>query len=104
MIAGLIKETTRQDIDGTPGLKKLPVLGQLVPQQGFQANETELVVIVTPILVRPTSQSQADISGQGFCSANRQAGDFHGSSQQGLRRHGDGPQGNYHGNVGFIVE
>ena len=56
-IAGLISEDTRQNIDGMPGLKNLPVLGTLFRSRDFIKQETELVVIVTPYVVRPTSRS-----------------------------------------------
>jgi pilus assembly protein CpaC len=51
MMAGLIKDSMRQQINGTPGLKKLPVLGSLFRSRDFVENQTELVVIVTPFLV-----------------------------------------------------
>jgi pilus assembly protein CpaC len=52
-IAGLISDSTRQNIDGLPGLKDLPVLGTLFRSRDFTKAETELVVIVTPFMVRP---------------------------------------------------
>ncbi len=41
-------------IDKFPGLGDLPVLGNLFSSEHFQRGETELVIIVTPYLVRPT--------------------------------------------------
>jgi pilus assembly protein CpaC len=55
MIAGLLKEETKQNIDGTPGMTELPVLGALFRSRDYQAGETELVIIVEPYLVRATS-------------------------------------------------
>lgn len=54
-LAGLLENTTEQDISKIPWLGDVPVLGQLFRSQLFQHNETELVIIVTPYLVRPTS-------------------------------------------------
>lgn len=54
VIAGLIQESTKQALDGVPGVKDAPVLGALFRSRDFQNNETELVVIVTPYLVEPT--------------------------------------------------
>jgi pilus assembly protein CpaC len=48
----------RQTIQGVPGLKDTPVLGQLFRSRDFQNNETELVIIVTPYLVSPTHDSK----------------------------------------------
>ena len=55
MIAGLLQEQTKQDLDSLPGLMNLPVLGALFRSRDYQEGETELVVIVTPYLVNPTS-------------------------------------------------
>lgn len=57
-MAGLLSEDTRKNIDGFPGLKDLPVLGTLFRSQDYVKSETELVVIVTPYLVKPTARRQ----------------------------------------------
>ncbi|MGA8399849.1 MAG: type II and III secretion system protein family protein [Stellaceae bacterium] len=54
-LAGLLQNTTEQDIAKVPWLGDVPILGQLFRSQLFQHNETELVIIVTPYLVRPSS-------------------------------------------------
>ncbi len=54
VMAGLISSQTRRNVDGLPGLRTLPVLGVLFESRDFVRSETELVVIVTPILVRGT--------------------------------------------------
>lgn len=54
MIAGLLREDTRQNIDGVPGLKDLAVLGSLFRSRDYLAGETELVVLVTPYIVSPS--------------------------------------------------
>jgi pilus assembly protein CpaC len=51
MIAGLLQEETKQDIDSLPGLMDLPILGALFRSRDYQNGQTELVVIVTPYLV-----------------------------------------------------
>jgi len=55
MMAGLLQHTTKQSIDALPGIKNVPVLGTLFQSRDYQNNETELVVIVTPYLVGPTT-------------------------------------------------
>jgi pilus assembly protein CpaC len=57
MIAGLLQDTASQDIDSIPGVKDLPVLGALFRSRDFQANQSELVVIVSAYIVNPTSPS-----------------------------------------------
>ena len=51
-MAGLIQEQTKQAINGLPGLDQVPVLGALFRSQDFVNNQTELMVIVTPYVVR----------------------------------------------------
>jgi pilus assembly protein CpaC len=55
-MAGLISDDTRKNIDGLPGLKDLPVLGTLFRSQDFIKRETELVVLVTPYVARPSAR------------------------------------------------
>ena len=52
-IAGLLKETIRDSMSKFPLLGDIPVLGALFRSRAFQKNETELIIIVTPHLVKP---------------------------------------------------
>ena len=52
-IAGLLSENTRDDVAKYPGLGEIPILGQLFTSSKYQKRETELVIIVTPHLVKP---------------------------------------------------
>jgi pilus assembly protein CpaC len=69
VIAGLIQETTRQNLDGIPGAKDIPVLGALFRSRDFQNEETELVVIVTPYLVDPTDPQGFRDPDRGYVTA-----------------------------------
>jgi pilus assembly protein CpaC len=55
MIAGLLRNTNSNSITKAPFLGDLPILGMLFRSTKFQRQETELVIIVTPYLVRPVS-------------------------------------------------
>ena len=80
MIAGLLENKNRNNITKAPFLGDLPILGMLFRSTSYQRDETELVVIVTPYLVRPVSHqlatpadgyraptdSQLDLEGQTF--------------------------------------
>jgi pilus assembly protein CpaC len=66
MIAGLLKEETKQDLDSLPGLMNLPVLGALFRSRDYQEGETELVIIVTPYLVNPTSPTNLQTPADGL--------------------------------------
>jgi pilus assembly protein CpaC len=58
-LAGLLSDSTRTLINKFPLLGSLPVLGTLFRSSTFQKNETELVVLVTPHLVKPMAQGTA---------------------------------------------
>jgi pilus assembly protein CpaC len=55
-IAGLLQNNVTHDIQKFPGLGDIAVLGQLFRSDRFERKETELVIIVTPYLVRPSSR------------------------------------------------
>jgi pilus assembly protein CpaC len=55
MIAGMLQERMKQNLDKVPGVGSIPVLGTLLTSRDFQNDETELVVIVEPYLVGATS-------------------------------------------------
>ena len=55
MIAGLLRNTNTNDVNKAPFLGDLPIIGALFRSTGFRRSETELVIVVTPYLVRPTS-------------------------------------------------
>jgi pilus assembly protein CpaC len=55
-IAGLLQRTGEQDVKKVPWLGDVPVLGSLFKSDAYQRSETELVIIVTPYFVEPTSQ------------------------------------------------
>jgi pilus assembly protein CpaC len=54
-IAGLLQQTSIQDIVKFPWLGDIPVLGTLFKSDAYQRSETELVIVITPYLVEPTS-------------------------------------------------
>ncbi|HEV2530415.1 type II and III secretion system protein family protein [Phenylobacterium sp.] len=58
-IAGLMQNNVTQNLSKYPGLGDLPVLGQLFRSKQFQRHESELVIIVTPYLVKPVSRPLA---------------------------------------------
>jgi len=66
MIAGLLQETTRQNIDSLPGMMNLPVLGSLFRSRDYLMGETELVVIIEPYIVSPTSPGRMQTPADGL--------------------------------------
>jgi len=59
MIAGLIKSDSINSLSGFPGLQDIPVLGELFKSKSFQRNESELLIMVTPYLVKPYAEAEA---------------------------------------------
>ncbi len=59
MIAGLLRNSSSNDIEKAPFLGDLPILGALFRSTRFRRAETELVIVVTPYLVRPVSNQLA---------------------------------------------
>jgi pilus assembly protein CpaC len=71
MIAGLLERNETNVIDGTPLLKDIPILGALFRSEAFQRNYTELVIIVTPYIIRPVDPStKLKLPTDGFVTAS----------------------------------
>ncbi|MBC7986440.1 MAG: type II and III secretion system protein family protein [Sphingomonadaceae bacterium] len=70
MIAGLMRNSHRNTIDRAPFLGSLPIIGALFRSNSFQRSETELVIIVTPYLVRPVSANQLALPTDGYRGMN----------------------------------
>ncbi|MDB5578363.1 MAG: secretin [Bradyrhizobium sp.] len=69
-MAGLIQEQTKQAVNGIPGMDSLPVLGALFRSQDFISNQTELMVLVTPYVVRAVAQKELSRPDDGFAPAS----------------------------------
>jgi pilus assembly protein CpaC len=69
-MAGLIQEQTKQAVNGMPGVDQLPILGQLFRSQDFLNNQTELMVLVTPYVVRAVAQKELSRPDDGFAPAS----------------------------------
>ncbi len=105
VIAGLLSDQSRQTISGYPGLKDLPVLGTLFRSRDYQKNESELVVLVTPYIAKAVARNELTQPDQGFGWANDLNANFMGQMNRVYGREPEAaPQGNFGGDVGFIVE
>ena len=70
MIGGLLSNTANTSVDRAPFLGNLPILGALFRSNSFRRNQTELVIVVTPYLVKPVNASQIALPTDGFRNAN----------------------------------
>jgi pilus assembly protein CpaC len=66
MIGGLIQNSNINSIDRVPGLGDVPVLGAMFRSNGYRRNQTELMIIVTPYLVKPVSANEIKLPTDGF--------------------------------------
>lgn len=69
MIGGLLSNGQNSNVDKAPFLGDLPVLGALFRSNGFKRNETELMIVITPYLVKPVSPQQIALPTTGFRAA-----------------------------------
>jgi len=106
MIAGLLQENTRQAIDSFPGLGALPVLGQLFRSRDYLSGETELVVIVEPFIVTPTSRDRMQTPADGLRIASDAQTIFFGQLNQayGSPAPGASTAPAWSGPVGYVIE
>jgi pilus assembly protein CpaC len=108
-LAGMIQEQTKQQINGVPGLMQLPILGSLFKSRDYINNQTELMVIVTPYVVRAVAQKQLSRPDDGFADPNDPSTTFLGNLN---RIYGPASptqaqldqRGNYRGKYGFILD
>ncbi|MEA3035951.1 MAG: pilus assembly protein CpaC, partial [Sphingomonadales bacterium] len=70
MIGGLLRNSSGNTMNKAPILGSLPIIGALFRSNAFKRNETELVIVVTPYLVRPVNASQIALPTDGYRSAN----------------------------------
>ncbi|KQZ78325.1 secretin [Mesorhizobium sp. Root157] len=61
MLAGLLQTQNDQITQRIPGAGKMPVLGSLFSSKAYQRRETDLVIIVTPYLVKPIDPSKKPV-------------------------------------------
>src|SRR4051812_2235140 len=85
MIAGLLRKHDTNDISKAPFLGDLPVLGALFRSTAYRRDETELVIIVTPYLVRPVS-GQIALPSDGYRMPDDATAAFGGQSYSGVNR------------------
>jgi pilus assembly protein CpaC len=105
VMAGLLSDQSKQALSGYPGLKNLPVLGALFRSRDFQKNESELVVLVTPYIVKPTSRNNLAQPDDGFGWAKDVNADLLGQMNRVYGRDPErAPVGRFDGDVGFIVD
>ena len=104
-IAGLLQNNVDHDVSKFPGLGDLPIIGQLFRSDTFKRDESELVIIITPYIVRPVSAPALATPVDGMTPPNDLERILLGENIGTPDTVGLGPDGaTLEGSVGFILE
>jgi pilus assembly protein CpaC len=105
-MAGMIQEQTKQQLNGMPGLMNLPVLGSLFKSRDYINRQTELMVMVTPYVVRAVAQKDLSRPDDGYADASDPASSLLGRFNRiyGNPNHSNSKPMRYRGSVGFIID
>lgn len=103
-MAGLLSDETRQNVDGVPGLKSMPILGALFRSNDYRRRETELIILVTPYLASHMDPGLAATPEQNLMPASDLQNLFFGALNRIYGAPGVKPKGRYEGTPGFIIE
>jgi pilus assembly protein CpaC len=104
-MAGMIKEQTKQAINGIPGLQQVPVLGALFRSRDYVNNTTELMILVTPYVVHAVAQKDLSRPDDGYADTSDPAQILLGRLNRlyGVGGRAD-PNRTYNGRFGFIMD
>lgn len=104
VMAGLIKDTTRQTVTGFPGLMDVPILGSLFKSREYQRNQTELAIFVSPYLVNSIAANEVTRPGQNLTLASDAQTMFLGQLNRVYRAQAAPVAAPYYGRYGFSFE
>ncbi|WP_350336046.1 type II and III secretion system protein family protein [Coralliovum pocilloporae] len=104
VLAGLLRDQIRQDVNGFPGLKRVPILGSLFRSRDFLRNQTELAIFVTPYIVSPKAPSKLKKPTDNLFIASDAETIFLGRLNRLYDVSGGAAGGDYEGDVGFIFK
>jgi len=104
-LAGMIQEQTKQQINGLPGLMQLPILGSLFKSRDYLNRQSELMILVTPYIVRAVKQKDLSRPDDGYADTADPSSFFLGRLNKiyGLPGKVD-PNKMYRGKYGFILD
>ncbi len=105
-LAGMIRDQSKQAINGLPGLMQVPVLGTLFRSRDYISHKSELMILVTPYIVRAVAENKLARPDDGFEDASDPSTILMGSLN---RIYGTKPKDlptahAYHGKYGFILD
>src|SRR5581483_8312889 len=105
-MAGMIQDQTKQSVNGLPGLMELPILGPLFKSRDYINQRTELLVLVTPYVVRAVAQKDLSRPDDGFADPSDPATILLGRLNRiyGVGANPEPTADTYHGKYGFILD
>ncbi len=104
MTAGLIQQSSKQAINGLPGLMNLPVLGALFRSRDYQRSESELLIMVTPYIAKPAEPRQMARPDDGFVETHDAQAILLGRLNKIYGGGSPAAAQGYRGRVGFIAD
>ena len=106
MIAGLLRDEMRQNIDKLPGVGDVPVLGALFRSRDYTSGQTELVIIVEAYIVSPTAPGRLQTPADGLRIADDAQTLLFGqlNQQYGSPPPAADPAAGWQGPVGYVIE
>jgi len=105
-MAGMIQDETKHVVNGLPGLMELPVLGPLFKSNDYVNQRTELMILVTPYVVRAVATKELSKPDDGFADPSDPAQVLLGRFNRiyGVGGPADPPPDTYRGKLGFILD
>jgi pilus assembly protein CpaC len=105
-MAGLIQDSTRHNINGFPGLMELPILGPLFKSNDYINQRSELMILVTPYIVRAVAEKDLSRPDDGFADPSDPSQVLLGNLNRiyGVGGKTDPPPDAAHGRYGFILD
>ncbi|MEJ2624666.1 MAG: type II and III secretion system protein family protein [Pseudolabrys sp.] len=106
-MAGMFQQQTKHAINGIPGLYQVPILGTLFRSRDYVNNKTELVILVTPYIVRAVAENKLARPTDGFRDPSDPSAVFLGHLNRiygGKSKMPTKTENAYHGKFGFILD
>ncbi|MEJ2377757.1 MAG: type II and III secretion system protein family protein [Pseudolabrys sp.] len=104
-MAGMIRQSTKQAINGLPGLLQLPILGALFKSRDYVNDQSELMILVTPYIVHAVAQKDLSRPDDGFADPSDPSAILLGHLNRIYGAAGKlEPKHGYHGKYGFILD
>ncbi|MEO8757593.1 MAG: type II and III secretion system protein family protein [Devosia sp.] len=100
-IGGLIQDTEKHELSQMPGLGDIPILGALFRSRDYIHDQTELVIMVTPVMAQ---LGEPDLPTDNYEIAGDAEAVFLGHLEKQYGVGNDGMRGGYKGSIGFVLD